>query len=122
MQIWDIEPKYLSNKDLFIQHRNIHSLFKVIKEGGISNSFKEQKRWEDHLGALSWLHFFVSVELIKRNRQHKSELFSVDVLGNLPEEKIKIAWDFPKPIISIKDQKGMLLKQDFKHYSKFFKN
>lgn len=59
MRIWDIDPKFLCNKHLVAEHRELHGCFRIITvhgcKGGYANH-PETKRWYGKSKALRLRH------------------------------------------------------------------
>jgi len=75
MRIWDIEPKYLCQKHLVAEHRELHAIWNIITKNkkGYSNH-PETKRWVGKLKALYYRHEKLVKEMKKRGYRHQTPL------------------------------------------------
>jgi len=75
MRIWDIEPKYLCQKHLIAEHRELHGTWNIITLGKKGYSqHPETKRWVGKLAALEKRHSRLVKEMKKRGYKHFSPL------------------------------------------------
>lgn len=77
MRIWDIHPKFLCNKHLVAEHRELHGLWNILTKhkmkGGYSHH-PEIKRWVGKEKALYLRHELFIKEFKKRGFKHFSPL------------------------------------------------
>lgn len=92
MRVWDINPGYLSNKNLLGEHTEIHAIYSVITNDkkGYSNH-PETKRWTENLYCLKLRHDLIVSEMLIRNYKHKSPVH-YDEKGNYPKEFIDLPY------------------------------
>ncbi len=103
MRIWDIEPKYLCQKHLIAEHRELHGAWNIITLGkkGYSNH-PETKRWFGKTKALYIRHEKLVKEMKERGYKHLSPLDKKLAKGQ-SVQKIKLQ--------SILEQKDRLKKK-----------
>lgn len=101
MRIWDIEPKFLCQKHLLGEHRELHGLWNILTihrgQGGYSKH-PETKRWQGKLAALYKRHQALVIEMERRGYHHHSPLNkklatgkqNQDIFVNTIEEQKKI--------------------------------
>lgn len=75
MRIWDIDAGFLNTKSLLGEHRELHGIYSIIKNGKSGYSrHPETLRWFSHLSALAMHHEFLVVEMTLRGFKHHSPL------------------------------------------------
>ena len=75
MRIWDLPPAVLCRQHLLGEHRELHALFKIIKEGRKGYAHHpETLRWVGKLPALNARHERLVREMKKRGYAHHSPL------------------------------------------------
>lgn len=100
MRIWDIEPKYLCQKHLIAEHRELHGIWSIITKGKKGYSHHpETKRWVGKLKALSKRHEQLIKEMKKRGYKHLS-LLDKKLAKGQAIQKVKLQ--------SISEQKSIL--------------
>jgi len=77
MRIWDIHPKYLCQKHLLAEHRELHGLWNILTKhkgkGGYSHH-PETLRWVNKNWALYKRHEALVCEFSKRGYNHYTPL------------------------------------------------
>ncbi len=85
MRVWDINPGYLSNRNLLGEHAEIHALHNIISDNKKGYSgHPETKRWVDNLNQLFFRHKLTVKEMILREFKHNSPL---QCPGNIQDSK-----------------------------------
>jgi len=77
MRIWDIHPKYLCQKHLLAEHRELHGLWNILtihKEKGGYSRHPETLRWKGKLKALYLRHEILVIEFNNRSYHHQTPL------------------------------------------------
>lgn len=75
MRIWDIHPKFLCNKHLLGEHRELHAIWSILTKNKKGYSrHPETLRWKGKLKALFLRHKLLVEEMRKRDFRHKSDL------------------------------------------------
>ena len=84
MYIWDINPGYLNNESLFIEHDEIQKLYSIILNNKkIYQNDPEIKRWSKHLGALSIRHSLIISEMTLRGFWSSNSSIKLDNKKNI---------------------------------------
>ena len=79
VRIWDVNPGYLNRQSLLGEHREIHGLFSVIKNGKKGYSqHPETRRWYGRLPALILRHELLVSEMSLRGYKHYSPMFDLE--------------------------------------------
>lgn len=77
MRVWDINPKYLCQKHLVAEHRELHGLWNILTKhkgkGGYSHH-PETLRWVGKQKALYLRHEALVLEFSKRGYKHHTPL------------------------------------------------
>jgi Pyrimidine dimer DNA glycosylase len=75
MRIWDLEPRFLCDRHLLGEHRELHAVWTVLSEGkrGYANH-PETGRWRGRLAALYARHELQVEEMQQRGFSHRSPL------------------------------------------------
>lgn len=75
MRIWDIDTKFLCDKHLLGEHRELHAIWTILTEDKRGyRSHPETKRWEGKLKALYKRHDEEVREMQRRGFRHLSNL------------------------------------------------
>jgi hypothetical protein len=75
MRIWDIDAGFLNAQSLLGEHRELHGIYSIIKNGKSGYSrHPETLRWISHLSALALRHEFLVEEMTLRGFKHHSPL------------------------------------------------
>lgn len=75
MRIWDIDAGFLNAQSLLAEHRELHGIYSIIKNGKSGYSrHPETLRWISHLSALALRHKFLVEEMTLRGFKHHSPL------------------------------------------------
>jgi len=75
MRIWDLSPGYLARQQLLGEHRELHGLVNILREGKKGYSrHPETLRWVGHLPALKLRHALLAEEMRLRGYQERSPL------------------------------------------------
>lgn len=77
MRIWDIEPKYLCQKHLIAEHRELHGLWNILTKHNLKGGYSrhpETLRWVGKTKALYERHEKLIQEFIKRGYKHHTPL------------------------------------------------
>ena len=102
MRIWDLEPKYLCQKHLIAEHRELHGIWNIITQDKIGYSrHPETKRWVGKLKALYQRHEQLVAEMKKRGYKHDSPLDKSLAKGKGIQDKY----------LHTKHQQKLILKQ-----------
>jgi hypothetical protein len=80
MRIWDVNPGYLNRQSLLGEHRELHGLYNIIKDGKKGYSrHPETLRWYGKLGLLRRRHELLVSEMTLRGYNHRSPLPPIQV-------------------------------------------
>jgi len=75
MRIWDLDPSVLCRQHLLGEHRELHGLWNILKDGKKGYSqHPETKRWVNKIPALWIRHRALVEEMKKRGYDHKSPI------------------------------------------------
>lgn len=75
MRVWDLPLKHLCRQHLLGEHRELHALWTILREGRSGYArHPETLRWEGRLPALAKRHALQARELERRGYAHKSPL------------------------------------------------
>lgn len=112
MRIWDIDPKYLCQKHLLAEHRELHGLWNILTKhkckGGYS-CHPETLRWKGKLKALYLRHELLVKEFKKRGYSHNSLLDIKLAKGGICQRTL---------INTIKEQKKILKQKPCQCFKK----
>ena len=110
MRIWDIHPKYLCNKHLFGEHRELHAIWSILNNNkkGYRNH-PETKRWVGKTGALFLRHEELVKEISKRKYNHLSPLDKKQAVGKIKQNKFVNTIAEQKEILKNKDCECFLI-------------
>ena len=104
MRIWDIHPRYLCQKHLLAEHRELHGLWNILtknKSAGGYSCHPETLRWVGKQKALYLRHEALAKEFDNRGYQHHTPL----------NKKLAVGLNNQQTFINtIKEQK-LILKQ-----------
>ena len=104
MRIWDIHPRYLCQKHLLAEHRELHGLWNILtknKNAGGYSCHPETLRWVGKQKALYLRHKALVREFDNRGYQHHTSL----------DKKLAVGFNNQQAFINtIKEQK-LILKQ-----------
>lgn len=98
MRIWDIDAGFLNAQSLLGEHRELHGIYSIIKNGKTGYSrHPETLRWFSHLSALAVRHEFLVAEMTLRGFNHHSPLKEdvsslewPDLFIDLPADQYKL--------------------------------
>ena len=80
MRVWDIPTNILCRQHLLGEHREIHAIHSVLKNGKVGYSkHPETLRWKGKLDALKKRHDIVAKEMTLRGYNHRS---NIDLIGD----------------------------------------
>ena len=102
MRVWDIHPKYLCQKHLIAEHRELHGLWNILTKHGGKGGYSrhpETLRWVGKEKALYLRHEKLVKEMLRRDYRHLSPLNKKLAIGKSKQEIL---------IDSIKKQKELL--------------
>lgn len=105
MRIWDIHPKYLCQKHLLAEHRELHGLWNILTkhngQGGYSRH-PETLRWVGKTRALFDRHAILVSEFLRRGYQHHSPLDERLAVGKGKQHILITAISVQKAILNKK--------------------
>jgi len=108
MRIWDIEPRYLCQKHLVAEHRELHGLWNILtkhnNQGGYAHH-PETLRWIGKEKALYKRHDELIKEFTKRGYKHHTPLDKSLAKGKNIQDTF---------INTISEQKNILKKKNCK--------
>ncbi len=100
MRIWDLDPKYLCQKHLVAEHRELHGLWNILTKHGAKGGYShhpETIRWIGKTRALYNRHEELIKEFTKRGYNHytplneklaKGQKKQVTFINTITEQKI----------------------------------
>ena len=95
MRIWDVHPGYLSRQNLLGEHRELHGMVNILKEGKTGYSrHPETLRWAGHVEALVFRHHLLAAEMRLRGYTDRTPLEPETQDGTIswPETYIDSPW------------------------------
>ena len=88
MRIWDVDPSELCRVHLLGEHRELHGLWNILKEGKRGyRMHPETQRWVGKLPALWLRHQALVAEMERRGYRHASPLDPTGVLGSHVQDR-----------------------------------
>jgi hypothetical protein len=82
MRIWDVEPALLCRQHLLGEHRELHGLWNILRDGRRGyRHHPEVRRWEGKLAALYIRHEALAEEMLRRGYRHGSPLAPAEAVG-----------------------------------------
>jgi len=105
MRVWDIDPGYLNRQSLLGEHRELHGIVAILRQGkrGYA-SHPETLRWVGHGWALQQRHRLLKAEMALRGYRDQTPVVWAEAPGS-----------WPQGFVDAPDRQFRLLAEKYRH-------